>query len=80
MGMSLNQAIYDEQGGKEGWVEQLGYAMLSISAGAALLRLVAELHLKEQSLVTVFIAPTKSLIRAWPRRSARPAELAAVTS
>ena len=48
MGMALNQALYDENKGKEGWVEQLGYAMLSIHAGAALHRLVAELQLKSR--------------------------------
>ena len=76
MGMTLNQALYEESNGKEGWVEQLGYAMLSIPAGAPLPRLIAELQLKEQA---VFIVTTQSLIRAWPRRSARPVKLAAMT-
>ena len=40
MGMALNRVLYDENKGKEGWVEQLGYAVLSIPAGAALLTLL----------------------------------------
>ena len=40
MGMALNQALYDENIKKEGWVERLGYAMLSIPAGAALLKVL----------------------------------------
>ena len=41
MGMALNRVLYNENKGKEGWVEQLGYAVLSIPAGAALLTLLA---------------------------------------
>ena len=80
MGMALNRVLYDENKGKEGWVEQLGYAVLSIPAGAALLTLLIELQLKEQALAPVFIVSTQSLIRAWPISSARPAELAAMIS
>ena len=65
MGMALNQALYDENRGKEGWVEQLGYAVLSIPAGAALRTLLTELQLKEQASSLVFIVLTHSLIRAW---------------
>lgn len=33
MGKTLNQAVFDENNGREGYTEQLGYAMLSLPAG-----------------------------------------------
>ena len=80
MGMALNKALYAENNGKKDWVEQLGYAMLSIPAGAALLGLVAECQLNEQTKPTLFVLPTQCLDRAYPGRSACPAELAVVRS
>ena len=80
MGMALNKALYAEKNGKKDWVEQLGYAMLSIPAGAVLLGLVAECQLNEQAEPTLFVLPTQCLNRAYPRRSAWPAELTVVLS
>ena len=80
MGMALNKALYAENNGKKDWVEQLGYAMLSIPAGAALFRLVAESQLNEQAETILLVLPTQSLNRAFSRRSAWPAELAVVSS
>ena len=60
MDMALNQALYDENKGKDGWVEQLGYAMLSIPAGAVLLRFITESQIEEQALLTVVMLPTQS--------------------
>ena len=34
MGKTLNQALYDERNGKDDYTEQLGYALLSVPAGA----------------------------------------------
>ena len=34
MGKTLNQALYDENKGKDGYTEQLGYALLSVLEGA----------------------------------------------